>query len=595
MKECRAMEVLEIIQEGNSILELDKPAFKSYYDKKVGIVKKSKNDNYILEFELQQLQYLLNIEASYPKAIAYADKLLNKYKNVVDTYLLSKLYRWIGVAHNHTGELQKSMEAYMESIKLIEKIPDKTEEQLFELGLVYNNIAILFKNANENVKRLEYIRLSMAIFKKIGSEKGLGIVYNAFANYYTHAGNLTKAMEYQRLSLKIKKKLNDFKGIGINYGNIAGIYLDKNDFVNAERYLKLSEKIKIKHATNYSLSHLYMMYGEFYMKLDNPARAIPYLLKCHKITITHNMKFELDEVCIILANTYEQLGDYKTAVQYLKEHISVNKEINDIQKAKIIVELKEKYETEKQSRETKILKAKNKEIEEHVIRLENYSRELKQFAQIASHDLKEPLRAIKMHLMLLEKSASGLTKKQHEIIDYTKKAAERLYMMVEDLKSFSNLDYVNVNVSTEPLQLELIIQYLFKETVDAFASKKISLVVGKMPLLVANGKLIKNLFSNLIYNAFYYNNNPEPTLVITHRIFKDHHIFKFKDNGVGIDSQYYSKIFEVFERLESDNNYKGTGIGLAICKKIVENMKGKIWVKSKIGIGSEFFISLPQK
>ena len=64
---------------------------------------------------------------------------------------------------------------------------------------------------------------------------------------------------------------------------------------------------------------------------------------------------------------------------------------------------------------------------------------------------------------------------------------------------------------------------------------------------------------------------------------------------MGIDSQYYSKIFEVFERLESDNNYKGTGIGLAICKKIVENMKGKIWVKSKIGIGSEFFISLPQK
>ena len=71
-------------------------------------------------------------------------------------------------------------------------------------------------------------------------------------------------------------------------------------------------------------------------------------------------------------------------------------------------------------------------------------------------------------------------------------------------------------------------------------------------------------------------------------------IFKFKDNGVGIDSHYYSKIFELFERLEADHNYKGTGIGLAICKKIVDNMNGKIWVKSKIGTGSEFYISLPQ-
>ncbi len=588
------MKVREIIQEGNSILALDKPAFKRYYDQKVEIVKESKNDNFILEFELQQLQYLLNIEASYDKAIAYADELLNKYINVVDIYLLSKLYRWIGVAHNHTGDLQRSMEAYNAAIKLIEKIPFKTEDQLFELGLVYNNIAILFKNANENEKRLEYIRLSMAIFKKMGSEKGLGIVYNAFANYYTHAGNLDKAMQYQRMSLKIKKKLKDYKGIGVNYGNIAGIYLDRNDFVHAEKYLKLSEKVKTKHGTNYSLSHLYMMYGEFYMKLENPARAIPYLLKCHKITTTHHMKFELNEVCIILANTYEQLGDYKTSVQYLKEHIAVNKEINDIQRAKTTIELKERHETEKQCQQTKILKAKNKEIKEHVIRLEKYSTELKQFAQIASHDLKEPLRAIKMHLMLLERSATCLNKKQLEIIDYTKKAAERLYMMVEDLKSFSNLDYTDVNKTKKRLHVDLIIQHLFKETTDAFASKKISLIVGKMPLLQANGNLIKNLFSNLIYNAFYYNNNPEPTLAITHRLFKNNHIFKFKDNGVGIDSHYYSKIFELFERLESDNNYKGTGIGLAICKKIVDNMHGKIWVKSKIGIGSEFYISIPQ-
>jgi signal transduction histidine kinase len=588
------MEVQEIIQEGNSILALDKPAFKGYYDQKVGMVKESKNDNYILEFELQQLQYLLHVETSYTKAIAYADNLLAKYINVVDNYLLSKLYRWIGVAHNHTGDLQKSMEAYNESIKLIEKIPIKTDEQLFELGLVYNNIAILFKNANENKKRLEYIRLSMAIFKKIDSEKGLGIVYNAFANYNTHAGKLDKAMQYQRLSLKIKKKLKDYKGIGVNYGNIAGIYLDKNDFVQAEKYLKLSEKLKTKHGTNYSLSHLYMMYGEFYLKLENPARAIPYLLKCHKITTTHQLKFELNDVCIILANTYEQLGDYKTSVQYLKEHIAVNKEINDIQRAKTTIELKERHETEKQCQETKILKAKNKEIKEHVIRLEKYSSELKQFAQIASHDLKEPLRAIKMHLMLLERSATCLNEKQHEIIDYTKKAAERLYMMVEDLKSFSNLDYMNVNKEIKPLQVDLIIQDLFKETKEAFASKKISLVVGNMPLLPGNGNLIKNLFSNLIYNAFYYNHNPEPTLVITHRLFKNHHIFKFKDNGVGIDSHYYSKIFELFERLEADHNYKGTGIGLAICKKIVDNMNGKIWVKSKIGTGSEFYISLPQ-
>jgi len=587
------MEVLEIIHEGSTILELDKSAFKNFYETKVEIVKESRNKNYIFEFELQQLQYLINIDATYPKAILRANRLLAKYKNSVSPYLLGKLYRLIGIAHAHIGELQKAMEVYMEALKQIEKIDHKSDVELYELGLIYNNITILFKNPNENEKRLEYIKLSLGIFKSIKSDKGLGMAYNSLGNYYSNKKDYTNALKYQLMSLKLKKKLNDEKGTAVSYGNIAGIYLEQQDFVNAEKYLKKSDEIKTKHGSSYSLCHLYLMHGAFFLKQKNPARAITYLLKCYLIATKHHMRLELKEVTLVLSETYEQMEDFKRANTYLKEHLALEREINDIQKSKITIELRDKYESEKQKRESRLLKTKNREIRAHLLKVEQYNQELKQFAQIASHDFKEPLRSIKMHLMLLEKSAVGMNDQQKEIVNFTKNTAERLTQMLEDLKTYSNLDNLDFHESIEDVDMNTLIPFLYKKTVSLLEPKKLNLVVENLPVLRMNAGQMKKLFSHLITNAFYYNTNKAPKLTISYRLFKDSHVFKFHDNGVGIACEYFTKIFEIFERLESDGNYHGTGIGLAMCKKIVQNMNGKIWVKSKVGIGSVFYISFP--
>lgn len=587
------MQVLEIIQGGNQILELDKPSFKVYYDANASIVKESKNNNYILEFELQHLQYLLNVDASYPKAISYSHKLLQKYKNSVDNHLLGKLYRWIGVAHTHIGELAKSMEAYMEALKKIEQSEVQNDDQLYELGLVYNNVAILYKNANENEKRLEYIHLALGVFKKIRSEKGLGMVYNSLGNYYTNEGNFVKALRYQRLSLKIKQKTNDHKGAAVNYGNIAGIYLDKGDFKKAEKYLKISEKLKLKYGNSYSHCHLYLMYGEFYLKQLNPARAISYLLKSHKIAIEHKLRFELSEVTMLLAETYEKIEEYQKSNIYLKEHLVIEKEISDIQKTKITVELTERYQIEKQLREAALLKLKNKEIKQHIQKLESYNKELQQFAQIASHDFKEPLRAIKMHLMLLERSSKDMTSKQKELVSFTKEAAERLYLMMEDLREYSDLENVYKDAKKVDVNMNELTSYIYEKTVIAMHPKKLHLSTAPLPILNINVSQVKKLFSHLIQNAFYYNTHEKPTLIISYRFFNNQHIFKFSDNGIGIAKDYYTKIFDVFQRLDSMRNLQSTGIGLAVCKKIVQKLDGKIWVKSIIGKGSNFFVSIP--
>ncbi len=220
--------------------------------------------------------------------------------------------------------------------------------------------------------------------------------------------------------------------------------------------------------------------------------------------------------------------------------------------------------------------------------------DLEQFAYVASHDLREPLRMVSSYLGLLERRlADQLTDETREFIGYAKDGAERMNRLILDLLDYSRTG--RVDRPLEPVSLcEVMAEVAgnLKARIDDVGGQLI--FSPSLPTIFGDRLELVRLFQNLIANAFKYHAADRlPRVSVEGRRRHKEWIVTVADNGIGIDPQYFERIFGIFQRLHARNEYEGTGIGLAICKKIVEHHKGRIWVQSTPGQGSEFFVSFP--
>jgi light-regulated signal transduction histidine kinase (bacteriophytochrome) len=219
--------------------------------------------------------------------------------------------------------------------------------------------------------------------------------------------------------------------------------------------------------------------------------------------------------------------------------------------------------------------------------------ELERFAFVASHDLQEPLRTVTSFLQLLEKKFSNLidpTAKKY--IDFAVNGAERMKYLIRDLLEYSSSgkgieEYTEVDLN----QVVSDITQLFEITKGEI---DITYQIGKMPTVLAMNFKMHQVFQNLIGNAIKYRGEEKLVIEICSKEFDELWQISVKDNGIGIESQYHEVVFELFNRLHSASEYSGTGIGLAVCKKIVEMHGGRIWVQSNLNQGSEFIFTLPK-
>lgn len=248
-----------------------------------------------------------------------------------------------------------------------------------------------------------------------------------------------------------------------------------------------------------------------------------------------------------------------------------------------------------QRKETEALLVElNNRLKRRAEELANSNVELERFAYIASHDLQEPLRMVTSFLQLLKKRYEDkLDETAGQYIAFAVDGAERMKTLIMDL-----LDYSRVGSNTEPnenVDLHLLVEEikdLFGKSIDEV---KANITVDRLPVVKGNRTQLLQLFQNLISNAIKYHKEGVPSIEIHYTEQEEDHLFEIKDNGIGIDPAFHEKIFVIFHRLHSRSEYTGTGIGLAICKKIVERHNGKIWVKSALGQGSSFFFTLGKR
>ncbi len=219
--------------------------------------------------------------------------------------------------------------------------------------------------------------------------------------------------------------------------------------------------------------------------------------------------------------------------------------------------------------------------------------ELERFADVASHDLQEPLRSVASCLQLLEMQYKDkFDDNGKQLIDYAVQGSRRMKNLLKALLAYSNIGNTELEMSTcnsNQLVKEALSE-LKKEIDDAGAE----IICDELPIIQADSFRLSLLFTNLINNAVKYT-VPGRTPVIRISCEKVDKTWRFSvaDNGIGIDKAYYTQIFVAFKRLYTQEEHEGSGIGLAICKRIVEQHKGRIWVKSEPGSGSTFFFSIP--
>jgi light-regulated signal transduction histidine kinase (bacteriophytochrome) len=225
--------------------------------------------------------------------------------------------------------------------------------------------------------------------------------------------------------------------------------------------------------------------------------------------------------------------------------------------------------------------------------LRRANEDLNQFAYSASHDLQEPLRMVAVYSQLLARKYAGkLDEQADEYISYTIAGAHRMEILVRDLLAYTKAVSIS-DLPKEGVDANAVLQNVIANLRGAIEDSAAELVYGELPCVKVHDIHLVQLLQNIISNATKYRRPERPRIVIGAAGDGECWRFSVSDNGVGIPAKYTEQVFGLFQRLYSAAEFPGTGIGLALCRRIVERYGGKIWVESEVGRGSTFYFTLP--
>jgi len=242
--------------------------------------------------------------------------------------------------------------------------------------------------------------------------------------------------------------------------------------------------------------------------------------------------------------------------------------------------------------ELSAVRAAHADLEARTEDLQRSNSELEQFAYVASHDLQEPLRKVASFCQLLQRRYAGrLDAKADEYIEHAVDGAKRMQALINDLLTFSRVG--RTAQKREPVSLALLLAQAWANLASEVRRTRATIEQGELPIVLGEASLLTAVFQNLLSNALKFHGDERPRVSVSVRRDGRYWLFSFSDNGIGIEPEYADRIFVIFQRLHDKATYPGTGIGLAMVKKIIEYHGGRIWLDTDVTSGSRFCFTLP--
>lgn len=551
-------------------------------------------------------------------------------------------YNNLALIHHMHFQLDSSLAMYQKSLKIAEGLQDTVG-----LALVSSNIGIIFGQQGRLGKALTYFEKSRAFAKALNDTEQELVALSNIGRAYVEKEEHATAQTYLDEALELARKLEDQEGIARIF-NFLGISAAKqNQSELAMDYYQRARHLFEQLDAQSGMVEVDQRIADVYLKKGAYRNAITFCEKTLEVGERNGLN-EFVEACYkILAESYSHLAQYDKAFTFSEKYIKLHDSLFSKTMQKRMAEMETRFETEKKEAENAYLKVQTAQ-QQNIIQQRTYlawaigailllvgvlawvffrnsqrvkvlnqslekivddrtkalqvsnqklvekNNELKSFAYIASHDMKEPIRNISVFASLAERNVKDHADPETlELFESIKSNTVHMHTLVQDVLAFSTL--ADKQIQTETIDLNVVMNKVVFSLDQLIKDKRATIQYANLPTLRSSRAQLFLILKNLVENGVKYNESDKPTVEVCYENSDGMHHLSVRDNGIGIPADYHEKVFEIFKRLHNREKYQGTGIGLAICKKIINRLGGRIEVESEMGKGTIFHCFIPVK
>ncbi len=546
---------------------------------------------------------------------------------VGDQEMIEDSYHGLGNLYNIAGDYDKALDYFYQSLNVAETRKDKNG-----IIVTLQEISAVFVQTKKPEKAQDFINRAYNMALELKDSTRIASVLNSYGSILKSVNQLDGALEKHKYALSLFELTASKTDIAKSQIAIADVYIKLNQYPAAERYL-LDALNNVDYLYNYDKAQLYQKLGEYYNHQNNLFVAKKYFFQSIFLSEKYDFKDVAQAANFCLYKLSKITGDINGAMKYLERADELSDTLYNQEKSKRMAEMEFRFDLEKgekqiqelKLRENKLtlaaastisvvavgfllfivfmrgannknLKLKNLAIHQQNQKLEESNEVLRQFAYASAHDLKEPLRNIGSFVTLLQRRyTKDLPEEAQEYMGFVTTGVKRMNNLLEDLLKYSTL-ITDKQPDKEMIDLKDIVNIVSSNLQNTIESKHAEIRLGdKLPQIEMNRLHLTQLFQNLISNSLKFVHDKPPIVQINGQSKNGEVLITVQDNGIGIKQEYSAKVFQLFHRLNKTNQqFEGTGIGLTICKNIVEKYNGRIWFESIENNGTTFFITFPE-
>jgi signal transduction histidine kinase len=577
----------------------------------------------------------LDTHISDDSILYYNQKVLDYAMQLGDEKLKMRGLNMLGSFYSRSTLYEKSINTYLQVLDIAEASRDTNM-----INLVLSNIGVVFFYQEQYQKAEKYFNRSLALAESIENSEMIARVSSNLGTLYSNDNKLDMALVYLHKALEINRKSGSKYDLAIVLHNLGFNYKNNKQYELAEKYAKESYNISLDLKLITGQSNNLKLLGNIAFAQKKYNKAIELGQSALTLIEESNQNKNKLQIYFLLQKAYAAIKKYDLAYQYLSNHQMINDSISNENTTKITNELETKYQVQQKEAENKLLKAEQKAnqktiqsrnisiiaailgllllgllvginyrskiqttkyneqlekiVTERTTELAQANDELRTFSYIASHDIKEPIRNIGNFIGLIQRKLPNEVKQDlsdyFEIITFSVK---QLYILLEDFAKYLSLSK-DENVELDNVNLNDVMYNVLHGLSATTEKYQGQVIYQNLPTIISNSSLLFFVLKNLIENGLKYNHSEKPIVGIDYQETANFHQIIIADNGIGIESEYHEKVFEMFKRLHNREEYEGSGVGLAIVKLVIEKLKGHIKIESELNEGTSIIINLPK-